>query len=895
MQQFDKIIVSCTIIKSRLHLLKQIIMNMFEQTIRPNIIHIFYSSEPLYFDDGIDKKTIQALNEEIDLMNYYNVQVIFTETKNIGPYRKLLPALKIYKNDIIITIDDDCIFELTFIQKYIFQYVKNGCVICSGGKFYDIKNYNNNIDHSSILNINYTDKSVIIATNYIPQGCGGVLYHSKMFDTDFIDFDYSILPEIIQKNDDIFFRNYTFRKNIKVLILTIKRTLLLDIDADKTLYFDYNINIKTSQVLNEMKKLNFAIINEIQNIDDTNEYRYNINENEEIEYFKIQNVVKQSNRADIKLLQYEEHSHIKNTNTIDLRTLIQNKTTSRADLKLQQYEEYSGIKNTKTIDLNTLIQNNLTNKKTTTNCIVINIEKDIKRYLSAIEELKKISFSAFVHLKATFWKEKTNFVNDMNFVLEFLKQYNNMIPNMQFAINNFSESNDKNIKIQDGPLACYCSHVRALIYGYINFKDYTIICEDDIFIGNTEYIKTYIEQMPNDWDIICLNSKPINLVHDGPYYKFNDTFCSLHFYIVKNKCLPLLFKYLYPIYDQIDIIIGNLHKIFNIYNIINTVYQKNFSTNTQNNLNIIMNTPGYEPTRIMLKKIHSLLTIYINKTLPNNENYNNKICSNIISDVLYDYIMNNASYIVPNDLTNIDSIDDVDDFDDNECKEFTELFNPIYLFIKYCVKGINTRKVVFSLLNDIKHICESFDMHNNGMIKAYNYGSSSNVYINGDVIIKKFNTKIRWQMENHDDYLKIYNKEIAILKKIYKNNIVCNDLIIIMPYFGISLYDKFYLPDNWRQQINSIFNCFDDTGIYYPEFNIKNIVIKNDIITFIDYGLALINGSKNDTNRNNFIELLNTLQEQFRNMDSEKLQIQYMIFINNIKNDKGNKYECNVF
>jgi hypothetical protein len=56
-------------------------------------------------------------------------------------------------------------------------------------------------------------------------------------------------------------------------------------------------------------------------------------------------------------------------------------------------------------------------------------------------------------------------------------------------MNDFSEINDPNIYIQDGPLACYCSHVRGMIYGHLNFEDYTIIIEDDAFISNTENIE----------------------------------------------------------------------------------------------------------------------------------------------------------------------------------------------------------------------------------------------------------------------------------------------------------------------------------------------------------------------------------------------------------------------
>ncbi len=107
--------------------------------------------------------------------------------------------------------------------------------------------------------------------------------------------------------------------------------------------------------------------------------------------------------------------------------------------------------------------------------LLINIEKDTERYLSTVEELKKLSINNFVHLLATYWKNKAQLTKDLNCILNYINKNN-------IQINDFSEINDSNINIEDGPLACYCSHVRALIYGFHNFENYTIICEDDCIV-----------------------------------------------------------------------------------------------------------------------------------------------------------------------------------------------------------------------------------------------------------------------------------------------------------------------------------------------------------------------------------------------------------------------------
>ena len=58
------------------------------------------------------------------------------------------------------------------------------------------------------------------------------------------------------------------------------------------------------------------------------------------------------------------------------------------------------------------------------NSIVINIEKDILRYKSIVNELKKLSIYNFVHLKATYWKEKFKFQEDFNMIMNFMRQFN---------------------------------------------------------------------------------------------------------------------------------------------------------------------------------------------------------------------------------------------------------------------------------------------------------------------------------------------------------------------------------------------------------------------------------------------------------------------------------------
>ena len=577
------------------------------------------------------------------------------------------------------------------------------------------------------------------------------------------------------------------------------------------------------------------------------------------------------------------------------------------DAKLLVYEENASVISDKKINLQNIIKNNFfkNNSDNNSNCILINIEKDSERYSRSVKEFKKITLSNFFHLKATYWKERNEFVQDLNNILHFLQNFNNDITSLPVKINEFSEVDDPNIDIQDGPLACYCSHIRSLIYGYKNFNDYTIIVEDDISITNTENIEKYLPLIPNDWDIICLNSAPKNYNYgDRPYYKFVDDFHSGQFYIVRNTCIETLFKNLYPITDQVDVLTSNLHKILNIYNIVDTVYQRNISTNTQNNLHVIFNSPNYSILRTHIIIIQNILDKFINIELPENETRNKIIIENLLFDVLYSFISNPFNFESNNSFINA-QYDNKKEI--NNDSYLYQLFKSIEIVIRCSKKGIHSELVSLSLTNNIINTIRSFQKYHNQIdkifgceIKAYNYGSTAHTYIleKNNIILKSYHNEFRWNIKNHEDSNMIYDKELDICKK--NNTLISYDVynkILYIKYLGESLYTNFVLPSDWKQQITDIFEELNNKQIYYPEFNIKNILNKNSKLHFIDFGLAfVINDPDNNENCENFIELLQILQDRFKTTtnNNERLLL-YNTFINNIKIHNIEKYLNNIF
>ena len=175
-------------------------------------------------------------------------------------------------------------------------------------------------------------------------------------------------------------------------------------------------------------------------------------------------------------------------------------------------------------------------------------------------------------------------------------------PKYKFLFHVYFETNDANINIYNGSLGCLISHLRALKYAYENSTD-LIIIEDDIKIDSVANIPPAIFKIKGKYDIITMNAQNASGTlyrTDDVVYKFRYTFYHLHFYILKKECYSTIFKNIYPFTDQYDILLGNMNNKLNIYNITGTMSQKNFITNSQNDILLLRGTPVYKQVFIQL-------------------------------------------------------------------------------------------------------------------------------------------------------------------------------------------------------------------------------------------------------------------------------------------------------
>lgn len=201
--------ISLTSIFNNQDILLQTLQSIMKQTRLPDKIFLYLSEEPYLLDDGFKDKKIT--NSE--LFKYINDNSIIDIkwVKNIGPYRKLLPLLKDKWDEdcIIITIDDDTIYDTNLIEKLVNDYHKHECVIGYRG-FTPLFDKLDNFEYSK------RDEIQDLSLHNFFTGKGGILYKPQFFHkTHDLIFNDKIYLNTCPTCDDIWFYIVRLLNNVK--------------------------------------------------------------------------------------------------------------------------------------------------------------------------------------------------------------------------------------------------------------------------------------------------------------------------------------------------------------------------------------------------------------------------------------------------------------------------------------------------------------------------------------------------------------------------------------------------------------------------------------------------------------------------------------------------------
>lgn len=116
----EKIIISLTSWTKRINKVPNVIKTMYNNTIIPDVVILNLSEEEF---PNRENDLSKELLEIKDIHESFEINWV---GKNTKPYKKLIPTLEKYPNDIIITIDDDLEYTDNFIELLYYEFLIKG-------------------------------------------------------------------------------------------------------------------------------------------------------------------------------------------------------------------------------------------------------------------------------------------------------------------------------------------------------------------------------------------------------------------------------------------------------------------------------------------------------------------------------------------------------------------------------------------------------------------------------------------------------------------------------------------------------------------------------------------------------------------------------------------------
>ncbi len=210
----EKVIVSLTSYGRRVcKTLPLTITSLLKQTYKPDMIILWldYSWQ------------IKELPSQIKKLMRYGLTIKYCE--DIKSYKKLIPTLLEYPNDIVITTDDDVYYRKNVVERLIKYHNNNpGKIICNDAHLPVLN------EKGDLYPYNLWQHDVFGKDNKIvfPVGVGGCLYKKEYLYTDVCD--QNLFLKLSPKADDIWFYFMAIMKGTGHVVLPYEGNILIPLD-----------------------------------------------------------------------------------------------------------------------------------------------------------------------------------------------------------------------------------------------------------------------------------------------------------------------------------------------------------------------------------------------------------------------------------------------------------------------------------------------------------------------------------------------------------------------------------------------------------------------------------------------------------------------------------------
>ena len=245
------ITVSLTSFPSRFKTLHFTLKSILNQTMMPDNFLLYLSKEEINDESSLPLSILE--------LKKHGLQIVIVED-NLKPHKKYYYSMKQYPDSIIITIDDDVIYDKNIIYDLFNSYIKYPKAV-SGMRVHKIA-LNNKNELLPYNNWHYEYKNELNPSlKLVTTGVGGVLYPPGILPPE--AFDVNKIKELCLNADDIWLKFMELKNNIPVVWvkskrihpLTIKRAQKKSLQKDN---YHENQNDKYISILQDYYGINLA-------------------------------------------------------------------------------------------------------------------------------------------------------------------------------------------------------------------------------------------------------------------------------------------------------------------------------------------------------------------------------------------------------------------------------------------------------------------------------------------------------------------------------------------------------------------------------------------------------------------------------------------------------------
>lgn len=201
----EGLIISLTSFPQRMYEIHYTLYSLLTQTVKPAKVVLWLGSEQFPNGEKDIPQKVLKLKENGLVIEWH---------KNLRSYTKLVPSLKKYPNNIIVTADDDIYYEKDWLEKLLKSHKENkNCIICH--RAHRVK-----FDREKLAPYKKWPKKIkggkASYLNFL-TGVGGVLYPQNSLHKDVLNEE--LFTELAPKADDVWFWAMAVLNKTKILVV----------------------------------------------------------------------------------------------------------------------------------------------------------------------------------------------------------------------------------------------------------------------------------------------------------------------------------------------------------------------------------------------------------------------------------------------------------------------------------------------------------------------------------------------------------------------------------------------------------------------------------------------------------------------------------------------------